>query len=164
MGRWVIIILSIVTWGLAATRPAEAVEIQSPPKGDPLRAELLNAARPTFEQEVGAPVEFVVNTLNVMSEWAYGDVVLQRPGGVPLNWRQTKFAEDEAQGMLETGHNLFLLRQTSSGWSVVEFAIGPTDVAWDWWRQQHNLPPELFGATASDVSDPLPNPRPQQGN
>ena len=23
-------------------------------------------------------------------------------------------------------------------------AVGPTDVAWDWWRQQHSLPQELF--------------------
>lgn len=140
-----------------------AADIESPPKGSPLRASLLDAARPTFEQEVGAPVEFVVNTLNVMDGWAYGDVKLQRPGGVPIDWSRTKFAEDVAQGMIETGHNLFLLQQGEGGWALVEYAVGPTDVAWDWWRQQRKLPAELFGASPEDFPAP-PSPRPQPGN
>lgn len=149
---------------LLAKGHAIAGEIQSPPKGSPLRATLLDAARPTFEREVGAPVEFVINTLNAMDGWAYGDVKLQRPGGVPIDWSGTKFAEDDAQGMLETGHNLFLLQQEGSGWTVVEYAIGPTDVAWDWWRQQHKLPAELFGASSADFPDATSSPRPQSGN
>ena len=33
---------------------------------------------------------------------------------------------------------------TGNGWTLVEFAVGPTDIAWDWWRQQHSLPQDLF--------------------
>jgi hypothetical protein len=122
----------------------EAGEIVHPDKGSPLRTAVLDAARPIFESETGGPVEFVVNTLNVTDGWAYGDVKLQRPGGSPIDWSATKFAEDQAQGMLETDHNLFLLQKTSGGWSLAEYAVGPTDVAWDWWRQQRKLPVELF--------------------
>ncbi|MCC7250669.1 hypothetical protein [Hyphomicrobium sp.] len=142
---------------------AAAGDIYSPPKGTPLRAQLLDAARPTFEREVGAPVEFVVETLNVMDGWAYDNVKLQRPGGVPIDWRSTKFAEDFAQGMRETESNLFLLQQGGDGWTLVEYAIGPTDVAWDWWRQQRNLPYELFGATAEDFGAPPASVKPRSG-
>lgn len=156
--------LLILLIGLAAG-PAAAVDVQSPPKGSPLRATLLDAARPTFEQEVGAPVEFVVGTLNVMEGWAYGDVKLQRPGGAPIDWSRTKFAEDFQQGMLETEHNLFLLQQSGDGWTLVEYALGPTDVAWDWWRQQRKLPAELFGASSADFPPvETQNPRPRSGN
>lgn len=147
-------------------RPAVAVDIQKPSKGSPLRAALLDTARPTFEQEVGTPVEFVVNTLNVMDGWAYGDVKLQRPGGVPIDWSRTKFADDFKEGMLETGHNLFLLQRSGDGWTLVEYAVGPTDVASDWWREQRKLPYELFGFSPEDFAAPPPanNPRPSPGN
>lgn len=143
--------------------PAVAGDIQQPAKGSELRTTLLNAARPTFESEIGGPVEFVVTTLNVMDTWAYGDVKVQRPGGAPINWSATKFADDNAQGMFDPEHNLFLLTQGANGWSLVEVAIGPTDVAWDWWRQQHNLPAELFGASSADYP-PVGSPRPRPGN
>lgn len=143
----------------ASLSPATAAEpIFSPERGSPLRATLLDTARPVFEQQIGGPIEFVVRTLNVMGGWAYGDVKLQRPGGVPIDWSRTKFADDSAQGMLETDHNLFLLQHAGGQWQLVEYAIGPTDVAWDDWRQQRRLPAELFGASSADF--PLPPPAP----
>lgn len=131
---------------LAAAQPAfsGADTIVSVERGSPERAGILDAVRPLFIVETGGPIEFVVNTLNTMDGWAFGDVQLQRPGGVPIDWSKTKFAEDNAQGMFEAAHSLFLLHDTGNGWTLVEFAVGPTDVAWDWWRQQHNLPQELF--------------------
>lgn len=157
-------VLSLLLCVLAPVAAAAGEELYTPPKGSALRASLLDAARPAFEQEVGAPVEFVVKTLNVMGGWAYGDVKLQRPGGVPIDWRKTKFAEDFAQGMLETESNLFLLQDAGDGWKLVEYVIGPTDVAWDWWRQERNLPAELFGASPDDFPPPAPSARPRSGD
>ncbi len=145
-----------------AAGSAAAGDFHSPPKGSELRKSILDAARPTFEQEIGGPVEFVVTTLNVLDEWAYGDVKVQRPGGAPINWRKTKFAEDYAQGMFDPEHNLFLLQEGGDGWTLVEYAIGPTDVAWDWWRQQHHISAELFGGLP-DGSAEIPSARPQTG-
>lgn len=147
-----------------APRPATAQDtIVTPPKGTALRADLLDTARPAFEQEVGAPVEFVVHTLNVMDGWAFGSVKPQRPGGVAIDWRRTKFGEDVAQGMFETEISFFLLRDAGDGWKLIEIAIGPTDVAWDWWRQQHRLPAELFGASSADFPPLEPAQRPRPG-
>jgi hypothetical protein len=145
--------------GAAGSMCAHAGDVHQPPKGSPLRSSILDAARPVFERETGGPVEFVVTTLNVWDTWAYGDVKLQRPGGQPIDWRRTKFAEDYAQGMFDPEHNLFLLQQGGGGWALVEYAIGPTDVAWDWWRQQNRLPAELFGASSADFP-PVESPRP----
>ncbi|MDQ8697879.1 hypothetical protein [Hyphomicrobium sp. LHD-15] len=163
--RFVLLLALCLVGFSTALSPARAADpIVSPERGSPLRAAVLDAARPLFEQETGGPVEFVINTLNVMGEWAYGDVQLQRPGGSPIDWRKTKFAADFTQGMLETGHNLFLLQQTGGKWIVVEYAVGPTDIAWDWWRQQRNLPAELFGASSADFPPPARGAQPRSGN
>lgn len=139
-----ILALAFLQLGLAPGEPVSAGDVVQPPKGSPLRTSILDAVRPTFAGQVGGPVEFVVTTLNVWGQWAYGDVKLQRPGGGAIDWSRTKFAEDYAQGMFDPAHNLFLLKQAGEGWGLVEYAIGPTDVAWDYWRQQYNIPIEVF--------------------
>ena len=145
-----ILCLTLCLLGAAAPslmpRPAGAgeLEVHRVERGTPERARLLDAARPTFESEIGGPIEFVVAVLNAYDGWAFGNVRVQRPGGQPVDWRQTKFAEDVAEGMFETGSHFFLMRSERGAWTMVEYAIGPTDVAWDWWRQQLNLPEQLF--------------------
>ncbi len=142
--------LGLLALVLAVVPAAAGDSVHAPPKGSPLRALLLDTARPAFENEVEPPIEFVVKTLNVWREWAFGDVRLQRPGGAPIDWRRTKFAEDVDQGVFGTGSNFFLLQRAGDGWTLVEVAIGPTDVAWDWWREQRELPYELFGVRSED--------------
>ena len=127
--------------------PAAPVAAQSafqPPKGSQIRAQVLDAVRPVFETETNGPIEMVVRRLNVLGEWAFGDVRLQRPGGGQIDWRKTKYADDFAAGMFDPGGSFFLLRRTGSVWRVMEYATGPTDVIWDGWRTDHKLPQKLF--------------------
>ena len=56
----------------------------------------------------------------------------------------TKFAQDLRQDIFNPGYAFFLLRKTGGGWSVTEISVGPTDVAWDWWRQKYKIPETLF--------------------
>jgi hypothetical protein len=115
----------------------------TPPRGSPLRAELMDALRPTVMTEIGGPIEFVVKELRVMAPWAYAFVRPQRPGGTPIDWSRTKFREDYRQGTM--GDDVMaLLRHDGARWTVVEYAIGPTDVTWDGWRQERRLPRRLF--------------------
>ena len=116
-----------------------------PQKGSPLRAELLDAARPAFMAETGGPIEFVVRRLAVLGDWAFGDISLRRPDGQPIDWMQTKYADDLRHDMFNPDYAFFLLKRRNGGWSVAEISVGPTDVAWDWWRQKYNIPGALFG-------------------
>ncbi len=78
-----------------------------------------------------------------MGEWAYADVEPRRTNGDKVDWRQTKFRRDVEADMF-SGLVLALLRKQGGSWQVVEIAIGPTDVAWIEWQQQHKLPEALF--------------------
>jgi hypothetical protein len=126
---------------LSAATPLAAQT--TPPRGSPLRADLMNALRPTVEAEIGGQIEFVVTQLRVMQQWAFASVQPQRPGGTPIDWRRTKFREEFAS---DTMSNLVLalLAHDGAGWRVVEYAIGPTDVAWEEWIAKHRLPRQLF--------------------
>lgn len=136
--------LSLCIMLLAIASEAPAQQIIQPERGSALRAELLDAARPVFARDIGGQVEFVVQQLNVMGNWAFGEVRLQRPGGTPIDWKKTKYAEDFEAGMFDPGGSFFLARKAAAGWTVLEFASGPTDIAWDSWRQEFHLPNTLF--------------------
>ena len=129
---------------LALMTSAVAQSAFQPPRGSQLRAQLLDAARPAFETETNGSIEFVVRRLNVLGDWAFGDVRLQRPGGGQIDWRKTKYAADFAAGAFDPGGSFFLQRRTGSTWKVMEFSTGPTDVIWDGWRTSYKLPHQLF--------------------
>jgi hypothetical protein len=99
-------------------------------RGSALRAELLDAARPIFEVETDGPVEFVVNRLNVMASGHSVRFGSQRPNSVPIDWEDTRYAEDFEAGMFDPAESDFLLRRISNRWTVVAYATGPTDVVW----------------------------------
>jgi hypothetical protein len=139
--RKLVLSLLLLNLGFAS---AVAQSVTQPPQGTRLRKELLDAARPVFEKETEGPVEFVVHRLNVMDGWAFGDVFLQRPGGRKIDWSKTKYAEEERNGAFDSGGCFFLLKRSGANWTVVEFVTGPTDVAWDAWRQDRHLPSQLF--------------------
>jgi hypothetical protein len=136
--------LSLCMLIFVAAAPASAQPVVHPERGSALRADVLNAARPVFARDVGGQIEFVVRHLNVMGNWAFGDVQLQRPGGHPINWAKTKYGEDFKEGMFDPAGSFFLTRRTAAGWTVLKFATGPTDIAWDGWRQEFHLPNALF--------------------
>jgi hypothetical protein len=127
---------------IAGFLPALA-EVSTPPKGSPLRSALLDAVRPMVEAELGAPVEFVVDQLRVLGEWAFVLVRPQRPGGGKIEYVYTKYQTAIDQDMFDNDA-IALLRQTPKGWLVYEYVLGATDVPWVEWPKYYPVPPELF--------------------
>jgi hypothetical protein len=134
-----ILLLSLVLCTAAVPAGAQ----MTPPRGSPLRAQLLDTLRPTVMAEIGGPIELVVTDLRVMGPWAYAFVRAQRPGGIPIDWKRTKYRQDMAQGTMSDGV-MALLHHDGARWQTVEYVIGPSDVAWDGWRQERRLPRQLF--------------------
>ncbi len=72
----------------------------TPLPGSPLRADILNALRPTVQNEIGGAVEFVVRELRVLQNWAFVSARPQRPGE-----RTDRLAGDEISSGLGAGHD-----------------------------------------------------------
>jgi hypothetical protein len=118
--------------------------ITLPRPGSDLRRTLMDAMRPSFEDELGASVEFFVHRLAVWGGYAYAAVRPQRPGGRPIDWRRTKYAEAFASGAFEADMSLALLRRSRGRWEVVDFVIGPTDAHWISWQTEYGIPEAVF--------------------
>ena len=118
-------------------------QVQTPSRGSPQLAAILDTVRLRVEAEVGQPVEFVVNELRVLGEWAFARLVPQRPGGGEIPWAYTRFQSDYDAGMFEA-EVVALVRNTPAGWLLYEYDLGSTDVSWIDWGEWYLVPPELF--------------------
>lgn len=103
---------------MAATTPALA-QLHSPPPGSAERRAVLDAVRPHVEEQLGAPVEFVVQTIRVSGDWAFVQATPQRPGG-----RAISAPYPEMDGV----HTEAILRRDGGGWVTIGWAVGATDV------------------------------------
>lgn len=133
------LLAAFLTAGVAGAQAFQPIQ-----RGDPLRKEVLDTVRPVFMGESGGDIEFVVNVLNLWEGWVFGSVSLQRPGGRAIDWRRSPIAEDYRDGMFDPGVSFFLLLRVGERWAIVDWATGPTDVVWDWWRAEYGLPVAMF--------------------
>ena len=122
---------------------AAAAQVTTPPRGSPLRAQLMDALRPMVEAEVGKPVEFVVIDLNVLGEWAFAHVRPQRPGGGAIPYVYSRYQAAVDAGVFE-GTVMALLRQTPAGWLVYQYSLGATDIPYVDWPSYYPVPIDIF--------------------
>ena len=94
-----------------------------PTAGSAQRAAIMDALRPAIERELGGRIEFVVTRAAVRNGWALVIAEPQRPGGGEITPR-ADFDSEFRDGLTVNG----VLRFSGNGWTLVDHAIGPTDV------------------------------------
>ena len=113
---------------LALPSPAPAgpgVSATAPGAPDsPQRRAILDALRPAVEAQIGPDVEFVVRRIRVMRGWAFVMAEPQRRGGGAIDGHHYFPYFDEMGGLTVTA----VLRFRNGRWTLVEQAIGATDV------------------------------------
>jgi len=108
-------------------------------QGTAQRAAILAALRPAIENRLGPNVEFVVSRIVVSNGWALVVADPQRRGGGRID-PSRHFAADDLEfmdGITVNG----VLRNTGRGWTLVDHAIGPTDV---WYCGVRGIPRRAF--------------------
>ena len=104
------------------------------------RAAIMDALRPAIERKLAGPVEFVVQRAAVRDGWALIIADPQRPGGGKINPRR-HFPNEVIEFMNGLTINA-ILRFSGGGWTLVDHAIGPTDV---WYCGVEGPPSSLTG-------------------
>lgn len=92
---------------------------------------------------LGRPAQLVPERFATGDNWAFVRGRLTERGGGRLSYAGTPFAEAAAGGFKSDAFAA-LLRRQGANWRVVELAVGPTDVAWATWGQDHRAPAVLF--------------------
>lgn len=134
--------LSLIFAGVAlaaASLPAPAQEVYTPQSSE-RRARILDGVRPLAENVLRTPIAFVVRTMNVSNGWAFVAVDPQHPGGGRIDPASTPLDMAMRDGLTIYA----LLRNSGSGWQMVDWAIGPTDAAWAPWASRYGAPAALF--------------------
>lgn len=118
----------------AATAPVDAET----------RKAILDAARVPVAAALGKTVLFRVSHLGASGDWAFLRAEMEGPGGAPVDYAGTPLAEDAANGAVSRTCAI-LLHRDGAAWTVVDKAIGPTDLAWEDWATRHRAPAAIFG-------------------
>lgn len=126
----------------AGAPPVAAQSVHTPPAGSADRAAILEEVRVPVELMLHPPVEFVVKRINVGGGWAFVALEPQRPGGGRIPVETTRFAQDA--GAMDGLTTFALLREANGRWHLIDWVVGPTDVAWDWWPEHFGAPRALF--------------------
>lgn len=144
-------ILAIAVLAAACSPPAQKTEAPPGEPGIPVEASnperdaLTAALAPRVEAEIGRPVSFTITTMRVQDDWGWLVAQPWTPDGAQIDWSQTRYAERAAEGVLDGGGTTYaLLRRENGQWRVVDFAVGPTDVAWADWSERHGAPASLM--------------------
>jgi len=128
---------------IAAVAPQAAV--RDVPVGDPQRRLLLDTLRETIADDLGQPVQFMVDTLRAEPRnWAFFAGSIQQPDGRPIDFRRTPYREAIEEGMFDGPTVYALLSYNHGQWRVVTFVVGPTDVPYVGWHEEFNAPAALF--------------------
>lgn len=139
------LVLVVPALSSAAHAAPTAEGVRDVGKSDALRKPLLDALRGPVQRDLEQPVQFVVSTLRVQDGWAFVIATPQTPAGEPIDYARTRYASAIADGVFDGGTLFALLRSDGGSWSVTAFVIGPTDVAYLAWPEQHGVPATLFG-------------------
>lgn len=133
----------------ACSPPAQKAAPQSPAASAPVVAadaatqtRLQAAIAQKLGADFGSPVSLEVETMQTQGDWAWAVVTPRAPDGKPFDFTKTRYATAELDG---GGRTYLLLARNGETWSVRDFAVGPTDVAWMDWPQKHNAPPQVMG-------------------
>lgn len=115
----------------------------TPAAGTAERKAIMDALRGPAERDLKTPVIFKVSRLRVAGGWAFAQVAPIRPDGGKIDFSRTIYREQMDLGMFDPQGEA-LLRLDKSGWKVIEWAFGSTDVPSAAWPEKYRLPKSLF--------------------
>ncbi|MEI6745787.1 MAG: hypothetical protein WCL34_07490 [Methylococcaceae bacterium] len=115
--------------------------------GTPERKAVMDALRVPVQKDLDVPVQFVVQTLNVVGSYAFMMGVPQQKNGKPINYLKTSHKEHYESEAFDD-HITALLKLNGKKWKVLTYNIGGTDVFFGCWWKEYNAPKSLFDGSA----------------
>lgn len=130
-----------------AAAPAAATPGRELAANDPARAAIQTALDAALTKELGdVPAMVKVEILRQDGDWAFASgPAVSSPTGEALDFHATSLRERAEAGVIDGSNTLALLKKSGGAWTVVEIAVGPTDVPQIEWVTKHGVKPALVG-------------------
>lgn len=117
---------------------------------DPERGPIRAAVELKLAEVLGSPARLEVEIMRRDGDWAFVSGPAISPVGGEIDFAATKLAEPHAEGMMDGSNTLALLKREAGAWTVVEIAVGPTDVPQIAWAETHGVKPALVGLETAE--------------
>ncbi len=117
-----------------------------PETADAVQSKLASLSATIIGDDLHQAVQVRVEGFRVEGDWAFIKVLPLTTSGQFIDFATTPYADDAADDMIDGHGTSYLLfqRKPKTGWSKVEYALGPTDVAWENWPEQFGFPASLL--------------------
>ncbi|WP_216206276.1 hypothetical protein [Amycolatopsis aidingensis] len=119
---------------------------------DPVREAVLQAATAPLGAAFGDRVRVEVVQLNRIGPWVFLQGRMRGADGGRPSYAGTGYEARQADGAMSDVYAALLRKADNAGadhdarsWRLSDHAIGPTDVTWLTWPDEHEAPPALFG-------------------
>ncbi|MBC8104318.1 MAG: hypothetical protein H7Z41_17215 [Cytophagales bacterium] len=140
------LLFSLLLLPIALAPHARAKETpHTPPMGSAERRQITDALRVPVAKALKQKVVFEIRRLKVLQGWAFLDGAPRQPGGKPINYEKTPYAEAKKEGAFDDGVVALLKRSPRGKWTVVTYALGATDVPYVDWDRRYRAPRAIFG-------------------
>lgn len=107
------------------------------------RQSVLDAAGSRVQAQLGKPVRFEVERLQLLDNWAFMHAKMKDLGGQPISYAGTRYEDAARRGQKSSSYDV-LLQRKQGHWTVQADSMGATDVPWTDWSSRYGAPPELF--------------------
>ena len=104
---------------------------------------MLDAARLPVEKDLGQAIMFQVKTLRVTPEWAFLHGIPKRADGKPVDYSKSIYAPIADDGAFSAEAAVLLARE-GTGWRLVTYSVGFSDVVWETWDEEFGAPSWLW--------------------
>ncbi|MGI9288943.1 MAG: hypothetical protein ACR2P1_26435 [Pseudomonadales bacterium] len=128
-----------VTVVLLALWACTTEQVATPASKPVFHDDMLEALRQGVESELEQPVVIDVDELRKNERWAFVTAVSLTADRKPIDYSQTKFAADVADGVFDDWL-CALLENEGEGWRLVALEIGATDVPFMDWPERYGVP------------------------
>lgn len=133
--------LTTLLFGLSAV---VAMGQTTPAVGSPDRVAMMNALRVPVQKALKTKVQFKVEWLKMEGGWAFMRGTPQQPNGSKIDYKKTPYKRQYEDGAF-SDFVCALFRKKGGKWTIVQYALGPTDVAYEPWPKQFGAPKSIFG-------------------
>jgi hypothetical protein len=119
---------------------------------DSVREAVLQAATARLDDYFGDRVQVKVEHLNRIGPWVFLQGTMHGTEADRPYYAGTVYESRRADGVMSDVYAVLLKKTADAAadndarsWRLSDYAIGPTDVAWMTWPDEHEAPRELFG-------------------
>lgn len=125
---------------------------QSLRPGDPVRDAVLQTASAPIFAAFDDRVRVTVERTDRVGPWVFVQGRMKGADGGRPDFSGTAYEKPASAGQMSTVYvallkkiDDFTVDDDARSWRVADHAIGPSDVAWQTWPDDHAAPPALFG-------------------